>query len=272
MSSLLYELKRTEQKVGVATLCMGTGTLEPGPQLFLYEPPMIRGAHQRISSYRCWQGDAGRERSIDSCRKPDCKLMNLSRRVAQRGSASRSLRRNTSEQASWGEGLHARSTRRAGARRRRGCRRLQYIVLASPDRIFSCRPRAQSGATRLAGQQALSSIRPPTHTCRDRLVLQVAASCVLAPGKAAMDKCTFLRNALRQKRPALGTWLTLSGTAVARTVASVPGLQWILIDAEHGQITDRDYYEVRCPFFSPSDLISLVNTPWPLLACGVASS
>ncbi|MBZ6370365.1 MAG: hypothetical protein LBE44_00150 [Microbacterium hominis] len=25
LSSLLYELKRTEQKVGVATLCMGTG-------------------------------------------------------------------------------------------------------------------------------------------------------------------------------------------------------------------------------------------------------
>ena len=66
-----------------------------------------------------------------------------------------------------------------------------------------------------------------------------------------MDKCTFLRTALRQKRPALGTWLTMPGTAVARTIASVPGLQWILIDAEHGQITDRDYYEVRClPFRS----------------------
>ncbi|KWU44888.1 Phosphoenolpyruvate/pyruvate domain-containing protein [Rhodotorula sp. JG-1b] len=60
-----------------------------------------------------------------------------------------------------------------------------------------------------------------------------------------MDKCTFLRTALRQKRPALGTWLTLPGTAVARTIASVPGLQWILIDAEHGQITDRDYYELN---------------------------
>ncbi|GAA5978324.1 hypothetical protein JCM10908_004314 [Rhodotorula pacifica] len=60
-----------------------------------------------------------------------------------------------------------------------------------------------------------------------------------------MDKSTFLRNALRQSRPALGTWLTLSGTAVARTIASVPGLQWVLIDAEHGQITDKDYYELN---------------------------
>lgn len=60
-----------------------------------------------------------------------------------------------------------------------------------------------------------------------------------------MDKCTFLRAALRAKQPALGTWLTLPGTAVARTIASVPGLQWMLIDAEHGQITDKDYYEVR---------------------------
>ncbi|POY70146.1 hypothetical protein BMF94_6729 [Rhodotorula taiwanensis] len=60
-----------------------------------------------------------------------------------------------------------------------------------------------------------------------------------------MDKCTFLRAALRAKQPALGTWLTLPGTAVARTIASVPGLQWMLIDAEHGQITDKDYYELN---------------------------
>ncbi|GAA6016252.1 hypothetical protein JCM8202_005537 [Rhodotorula sphaerocarpa] len=60
-----------------------------------------------------------------------------------------------------------------------------------------------------------------------------------------MDKCTYLRNALRQGRPALGTWLTIPSTAAARTTASVPGLQWMLIDAEHGQITDRDYYELN---------------------------
>ena len=81
-----------------------------------------------------------------------------------------------------------------------------------------------------------------------------------------MDKCTFLRSALRQKRPALGCWLTLPGTAVARTIASVPGLQWILIDAEHGQITDRDYYEVSCLVVS-CNLFPAKLVPDTVLTC-----
>ncbi|CDR39972.1 RHTO0S04e12706g1_1 [Rhodotorula toruloides] len=60
-----------------------------------------------------------------------------------------------------------------------------------------------------------------------------------------MDKRLFLRNALRQNKPAVGMWLTMPGTALARTIATVPGLNWILIDGEHGLVTDRDFYELN---------------------------
>lgn len=71
----------------------------------------------------------------------------------------------------------------------------------------------------------------------------------------AMDKRLFLRNALRQNKPAVGMWLTMPGTALARTIATVPGLNWILIDGEHGLVTDRDFYEVRWQWFRVVSLL-----------------
>lgn len=38
---------------------------------------------------------------------------------------------------------------------------------------------------------------------------------------------------------------SLPGTALARTIATIGGFNWMLVDAEHGQITDGHYYEVR---------------------------
>ncbi|BGP36176.1 hypothetical protein JCM10449v2_000074 [Rhodotorula kratochvilovae] len=60
-----------------------------------------------------------------------------------------------------------------------------------------------------------------------------------------MDKRTFLRNALNKREAGIGMWLTMPGTALARTVAQVPGFNWFLVDAEHGQITDKDYFELN---------------------------
>jgi 2-keto-3-deoxy-L-rhamnonate aldolase RhmA len=33
---------------------------------------------------------------------------------------------------------------------------------------------------------------------------------------------------------------------LAKTIATIGGFNWILVDAEHGQITDKDYYDVSC--------------------------
>lgn len=60
-----------------------------------------------------------------------------------------------------------------------------------------------------------------------------------------MDKRTYLRNALKKNEAGVGMWLTLPGSALCKTLATIPGFNWMLIDAEHGQITDRDYYDVR---------------------------
>ncbi|GAA6042938.1 hypothetical protein JCM8097_000006 [Rhodosporidiobolus ruineniae] len=62
-----------------------------------------------------------------------------------------------------------------------------------------------------------------------------------------MDKCCHLKNDLKAGKKALGYWLTMPGTALACTIlTAVPGgLSWALIDAEHGQITDKDYYELN---------------------------
>lgn len=92
-----------------------------------------------------------------------------------------------------------------------------------------------------------------------------ASPILIARSPLAMDKRLFLRNALRQNKPAVGMWLTMPGTALARTIATVPGLNWILIDGEHGLVTDRDFYEVRWRFFwvvlHCKWLTRLVSTP-----------
>lgn len=53
-----------------------------------------------------------------------------------------------------------------------------------------------------------------------------------------------LRKALASGVKAAGAWLTLPSTAVARTLASTPGISWVLIDAEHGLINDGHYYDL----------------------------
>ena len=36
----------------------------------------------------------------------------------------------------------------------------------------------------------------------------------------------------------------MRGSFLAHTLATVPGFNWLLVDAEHGQITDSDIYDV----------------------------
>lgn len=90
----------------------------------------------------------------------------------------------------------------------------------------------------------------------------------LAPLPAsAMNARTHLKNALAKGEAGVGMWLTyvplallalvliadhpvsllysMPGTAHARTIATVPGFNWFLVDAEHGQITDANYSDVR---------------------------
>ncbi|ORX35939.1 Pyruvate/Phosphoenolpyruvate kinase-like domain-containing protein [Kockovaella imperatae] len=60
-----------------------------------------------------------------------------------------------------------------------------------------------------------------------------------------MDKATYLRSALASKKPSVGFWLTFAKGPVAATILEGGGFDWVLIDAEHGQITDADYFELN---------------------------
>ncbi|KAK4496928.1 hypothetical protein PRZ48_011377 [Zasmidium cellare] len=42
--------------------------------------------------------------------------------------------------------------------------------------------------------------------------------------------------------PSVGQWLEFPGYTLARTVASLPGVDWVLIDCEHGNIDDAAMY------------------------------
>ena len=62
-----------------------------------------------------------------------------------------------------------------------------------------------------------------------------------------MNNRTYLKNALEKGEPGIAMWLTIPGASMAKTVATIPGFNWILIDAEHGQITDQDFFVVSSP-------------------------
>ncbi|GAA5915160.1 hypothetical protein JCM6882_001125 [Rhodosporidiobolus microsporus] len=77
-----------------------------------------------------------------------------------------------------------------------------------------------------------------------------------------MESRCHLKNALARKEPGIGSWLTLPGTALARTIATAqPGaLNWMLVDAEHGQITDKDYYEL-CNTITSCGVSPIIRIP-----------
>lgn len=51
-----------------------------------------------------------------------------------------------------------------------------------------------------------------------------------------------LKEAFAAGKTAFGAWGTIPGAGAARTVASTPGLSWVAVDAEHGQINDTHLY------------------------------
>ena len=48
----------------------------------------------------------------------------------------------------------------------------------------------------------------------------------------------------------------LNAPGVIKSVLSGGGFNWVLVDAEHGQITDADYYVVRLTLTDPIHLRS----------------
>ncbi|KAI5120420.1 hypothetical protein M0805_006920 [Coniferiporia weirii] len=51
-----------------------------------------------------------------------------------------------------------------------------------------------------------------------------------------------LKEAFAAGKTAFGAWNTIPGASTVRTIASTPGISWVLIDAEHGRINDTELY------------------------------
>ncbi|RAK90596.1 2,4-dihydroxyhept-2-ene-1,7-dioic acid aldolase [Aspergillus costaricaensis CBS 115574] len=76
---------------------------------------------------------------------------------------------------------------------------------------------------------------------------------------------TAITSTLRGSSTALGFWLTLPSAAVAKTILHAqppsPGrFSWVLVDAEHGLISDRHYYELFNAIGS-EDVSPIVRVP-----------
>ncbi|KAJ3038930.1 hypothetical protein HDV00_012759, partial [Rhizophlyctis rosea] len=63
-----------------------------------------------------------------------------------------------------------------------------------------------------------------------------------APDTNGMYGANTIRRALERKGYSVGAWVMLPGTSIARTMAGM-GMDWILIDMEHGNMTDATLYD-----------------------------
>ncbi|KAH7024918.1 Pyruvate/Phosphoenolpyruvate kinase-like domain-containing protein [Microdochium trichocladiopsis] len=76
-----------------------------------------------------------------------------------------------------------------------------------------------------------------------------------------------VRTALQKAQTAFGFWLTFPSAAVAkqflRTSAAHPsgGFSWVLVDAEHGLISDQHYYEI-CNAIAAEGASPIIRIPW----------
>ncbi|KAL2819838.1 Pyruvate/Phosphoenolpyruvate kinase-like domain-containing protein [Aspergillus cavernicola] len=81
-----------------------------------------------------------------------------------------------------------------------------------------------------------------------------------------MSLNTPIQSALRTPATAYGFWLTLPGAGVAKTILRSTAqhtnkFSWVLVDAEHGLIADKDYYELNNAVASEG-ASPLVRVPW----------
>ncbi|PWY62207.1 HpcH/HpaI aldolase/citrate lyase family protein [Aspergillus eucalypticola CBS 122712] len=58
----------------------------------------------------------------------------------------------------------------------------------------------------------------------------------------ASQGCASLERATARQGPSIGQWLDFPGYSLARTVAPLGQMYWVLIDCEHGDIDDKAMY------------------------------
>jgi 4-hydroxy-2-oxoheptanedioate aldolase len=69
----------------------------------------------------------------------------------------------------------------------------------------------------------------------------------------------FLRE-VRNNTTSLGAWQMLPSPAISRTIARIPGISWVLIDNEHGNVADSEMHECIANI-APYGVSPLVRVP-----------
>ncbi|KAJ2978614.1 hypothetical protein NUW58_g7444 [Xylaria curta] len=76
-----------------------------------------------------------------------------------------------------------------------------------------------------------------------------------------MEQACTLRNVLEKgERASMGVWQTLPGTNVSRILARTPGIDWVLVDCEHGNIDDAAMHEA-VPAIASCGVSPIVRIP-----------
>jgi len=60
---------------------------------------------------------------------------------------------------------------------------------------------------------------------------------------SAMQKANRLQNVLKSGKKAFGAWQGFPGSNISRILARTPGVEWICIDCEHGNLSDDAMHE-----------------------------
>lgn len=55
-----------------------------------------------------------------------------------------------------------------------------------------------------------------------------------------MQAANRLQKALKTGQPSFGGWQMLPGANLSRAIARTPGLDFVVVDGEHGNIADAD--------------------------------
>ncbi|KAI1435076.1 HpcH/HpaI aldolase/citrate lyase family protein [Xylaria sp. CBS 124048] len=72
--------------------------------------------------------------------------------------------------------------------------------------------------------------------------------------------CTLKAVFDQNERASMGVWQTLPGQNVSRTLARTPGVDWVLVDCEHGNIDDAAMHEAVPAIASCGILVPLIRS------------
>ena len=80
------------------------------------------------------------------------------------------------------------------------------------------------------------------------------------PSETAMQTANRFLSELRSSKLSLGAWQMFPSPSASRSIARVPGISWVLIDQEHGNVSDSAMHECIASI-APYGVSPLVRLP-----------